>query len=105
MPYPLVKPEVAHQVVVEISEDFPNTFFYAPVHNNTFKSRYTLYAYRTVSALFRDVERKGIDLGVSQASFYKKRVKLPDSLPDDGLLIYEHNNIEIRALQLISITG
>lgn len=103
--FPLETPELGSEIVVEVTKDFPHYFYYVPVHNNSFKSKYSVLLYKSLSALFKDVEKREIDVGITLASYYKKKPKLLSPLPAEGIVVYTHKNVEIRAIEPISFAN
>ncbi|WP_138485058.1 hypothetical protein [Dyadobacter bucti] len=98
--FPVDSPGTNTEILVEVSDKFPNAFQYWSLRNDDFTNKSKVLGFKNIKGMFKFFEDNNIDIGASLASFYKSKKEVPDETPPEGILIYSYKNINIHALRI-----
>lgn len=98
--FPVDAPGMNAEILVEVSEKFPNAFQYWTLRSDDFTNKSKILVFKNIRAMFKYFEEYTVDVGTSIASFYKIKGEIPDETPPDGVLIYAYKNINIHAMRI-----
>ncbi|GGH55784.1 hypothetical protein GCM10007423_63710 [Dyadobacter endophyticus] len=98
--YPVNSPDANTEILVEVSEKFPEAYQYWTLRADDFTNKSKILVFKNIRAMFKYFEENNVDVGTSVASFYKVKGEVPSETAPDGVLIYSYKNINIHALRI-----